>query len=257
MKRIYLYGVVMIGVVISCTLCLSPSEGQSEDVQSTLIAQIPQKTNFRESSLDDGAIRINWQQLGVSQEQEAHIRQKRWEFQQNVTSILWDLQRAEQALQLELMSDPVDRENIETMLSQISIVNQQLNEAAIQNFLAIKDLLTQAQREKLADLQNPLPQEFQGLQLDSQQRATVHEIIQHSRQHNREVTEELRTLQTELRDMLLAPQEVEKEHLKLIQASIAEKELMLEKARINMWLQIRELLTPEQKKQFTNFREEP
>jgi Spy/CpxP family protein refolding chaperone len=143
---------------------------------------------------------------------------------------------------------------IDSVLNNISNLKQRLSEVALQNLLAIKGILTQQQVEKLANLQQRMPGELRGIQLTSDQRSQVRELMKNSRQKNRAIADELHELKAELRETLLASDNLDPEQLKQLQADIAEKELALEKARVDNVLQIREVLTPEQWKQLKQFR---
>ena len=122
-----------------------------------------------------------------------------------------------------------------------------MSEAAVQNLLAIKSLLTQEQLEKLAEVQAQLPMEFKRLNLTAEQRTQIREVMKNSIQQNREIAEGLRELKAQLRETLLA-QEVDTEKLSQLQTGIAEKELAQGRARVEMLLQMKEILTPEQQK---------
>jgi Spy/CpxP family protein refolding chaperone len=60
----------------------------------------------------------------------------------------------------------------------------------------------------------------------------------------------LQFLRGELSDMLLDQQAVDMDSLRQIQIKILEDELTLEEVKIDAFLQIGEVLTPEQKQQF-------
>jgi Spy/CpxP family protein refolding chaperone len=254
MKRINTFSLVITLVTLSVFCLSSLGWTQSENINppQQLIAQAPQRGERSEPLLgrDQGGyeeIRINWRELGLSKEQQEQIQQKRREFGINTAGIREELKFALQDLRAEMVKDPVDRAKIDSILSNISALKQQMSEAAVQNLLAIKSLLTQEQLEKLAELQAQLPMEFKRLKLSAEQRTQIREVMKNSIQQNREIAEGLRELKAQLRETLLE-QEVDAEKLSQLQADIAEKELAQGKARVDMLLQMKEILTPKQQK---------
>lgn len=248
MRQINIYTVL--GVVILCVFCLSlsgwaqlPPEGAQ-----------PEGAPLPGGDTDDNEIRVNWERLGLSQEQIEQVQQKQREFQISIAGPRQELMFAKKDLQAELVKDPVDRGKIDSLLEDISALNRQITDAWIQNMLAIKSILTQEQIEKLAELQSQLPAEFKRLNLTAERRTQIREIIKSSVQQNREIAEELRELKMQLRETLLA-QDVDTEKLSQLQADIAEKEFAQGKARVDMLLQIKEILTPEQQKLLQRVRE--
>jgi Spy/CpxP family protein refolding chaperone len=244
---------------VFCLSSLGWVQPENVNPPQQLIAQAPQRRERSEplparyqGETED--IRINWRELGLSKEQQEQIQQKRREFQINTAGIRKELKFAQQNLRAEMIKDSVDRTKIDSILSNLSTLKQQMSEAAVQNLLAIRSILTQEQIEKLAELQSQLPAEFKRLNLTAERRTQIREIIKSSVQQNREIAEELRELRMQLRETLLA-QDVNTEKLSQLQADIAEKELVQEKARVDMLLQIKELLTPEQQKLLQRVRE--
>lgn len=254
MKRSNTLFLAMLFVTLSVFWMSSPGWAQSQNAHPSqqLVAQAPQRGEFPEPlpGREQGEyedIRINWRELGLSKEQQEQIQQKRREFQINTAGIREELKFAQQDLRAEMVKDPVDRAKIDSVLSTISTLKQRMSEAAVQNLLAIKSILTQEQLEKLAEVQAQLPMEFKRLNLTAEQRTQIREIIKNSIQQNREIVEELRELKVQLRETLLE-QDVDAEKLSQLQADIAAKELAQEKARVDMLLRMKEVLTPEQQK---------
>jgi len=262
MKRINIFSLVITLVTLSvfCISSLGWAQPQPKDTNppQQLMAQAPQRgersgpSPGRDQEGYEG-IRINWKELGLSEEQKEQMLQKRREFQINTAGIREELKFAQQDLQAELKKDPVDRAKIDSVLSDISTLKQRMSEAAVQNLLAIKSILTQEQLEKLAEAQAQLPEEFRQLKLTSEQRSQVQRIMKSSMQQNREITEELRELRAKFRELFLA-QEIDSEKLNQLQKDIAEKDFALEKARVDMLLQMKEVLTPEQQQAFQKAR---
>jgi Spy/CpxP family protein refolding chaperone len=199
-------------------------------------------------------MRINWRALGLTQEQREQMQQLRRTFQVDTAGIRKELQFLRQDLGLEMAKDPVDRAKIDSVLRESAQLKQRLSEAATRNLLAIKGLLTPEQREKLADFQQQLPAELRAVRLDPDQRSQIQELIKNSRQANKDLFEELRELKEDLRVLLLSPDGIEMEQLEQLQAQIAEKEFALEKARVENLLEIRDVLTPEQRERLKKSR---
>ncbi len=194
-----------------------------------------------------GNIRIDWKELGLSKEQTEEIRQKRRDFQVQTAGIRRELTFAQQDLRLEIAKDPSDRGRIDSILEHISTLSRQMSEAAIQNVLAMKNILTPDQLEKIDELRSQMPAEFKRLKLTAEQRAKIREGIESSREENRKLTEDLLELKAELRETLLT-QDVDSKRLNQLQADIAEKELARQKLRVDRILEMKEILTSEQLK---------
>ena len=103
------------------------------------------------------------------------------------------------------------------------------------------------------ELQSQIPAEFKRLKLTAEQREKIQETIKTPTKKNREFTEELRELKTELQTTLLT-RDVDSDKLNRLQTEIAEKELAKEKVRVDMILQLKEILTPEQLKLWQRIR---
>ena len=194
-----------------------------------------------------GNIRIDWKELGLSKEQTEEIRQKRRDFQVQTAGIRKELTFAQQDLRLEIAKDPSDRARIDSILDHISTLSRQMSEAAIQNVLAMKSILTPDQLEKIDDLRSQIPAEFKRLKLSAEQRAKIRESVESLTEENRKLTEDLRELKAELQETLLT-QDVDSKRLNQLQADIVEKEFARQKLRVDMILEIKEILTPEQLK---------
>ncbi len=194
-----------------------------------------------------GNLRIDWKELGLSKEQIDEIRQKRRDFQVQTAGIREELTFAQQDLRLEIAKDPSDRARIDSILDHISTLSRQMSDAAIQNVLAMKSILTPDQLEKIGELRSQIPAEFKRLKLTAEQRAKIRESIEGSRQQNRKLAEDLQELKAELRETLLT-QDVDSKRLDQLQADIAEKEFARQKLRVDMILEMKEILTPEQLK---------
>jgi Spy/CpxP family protein refolding chaperone len=194
-----------------------------------------------------GAIRIDWRELGLSKEQTEEIWQKRRDFQVQTAGIRRELTFAQQDLRLEIAKDPSDRERIDSILDHISTLSRKMSEAAIQNVLAMKSILTPDQLERIDQLRSQTPAEFKRLKLTAEQRAKIQESIESSREENRKLTEELQELKAGLQEALLT-QDVDSKRLDQLQADIAEKEFARQKLRVDRILEMKEILTPEQLK---------
>jgi Spy/CpxP family protein refolding chaperone len=246
-----LYAVIVVTTVsILCISSLGWAQQPQEDLPPVPPAHQemePPGPGSAQNQGEYGDLRINWMLLGLSKEQKEQIQQKRREFQISTAATREELRFVEQDLREEMGKDPVDRTKIDSVLKNISTLKQQISEAAVQNLLAIKSVLTPEQLEKLAEFQSQLPVEFKRLGLTPEQRSQIQEILKSSLQQNRETTEILHELKAELREMLLAPQEVDSGKLKQLQTDIAEKEFALEKGRVEMLLQMKEVLTPDQR----------
>lgn len=190
-------------------------------------------------------MRIDWNKLGLSEEQKEEIRKERRNFQLETAGIRTELSFAQQDLQVEMMKATVDRSRIDSILNDISTLTLQLSEAAVQNLLAIKATLTLDQLDKLQELQSQIPAEFERLRLTPEQRAQIQNIVKSSTSELRSVTERLQELKAQLRETLLT-QNVDFEELNRLQTEIAEVELAQREVRVDMLLQVKEILTPEQ-----------
>jgi len=251
MKRITVLTLAIMVVVLSIFWFSSSGWAQPKNAPPVRPAQeagMRERPDFPpKAEPEGGELRIAWKQLGLSEEQKKQMEQKRREFQVNTAGIREKLRFAEQDLRAETLKAPADRAKIDSLLNEISTMKRQMSEAATQNLLAIKSLLTPEQLEKLTNSQVPLPKGFEKLQLTPEQRSKIQEVLKNSMQKNRETAGNLRELKADLRDMLMTSKEVDAAKLKQLQTEIAEKELALEKGRVEMLLQIKEVLTPEQR----------
>jgi protein CpxP len=103
--------------------------------------------------------------------------------------------------------------------------------------------------EQLAAQRQPIPRQLRGVELTDAQRTQIGAIMEASRDKTQALREELRELRDEHRDLLFASGETDAAKLQQVQSSIAAKEVELEKERVNEFLQIKALLTPEQQEQ--------
>ncbi len=214
-----------------------------------------ERHRFRQNRNEDGNdFRINWRALKLTPEQLEHIKEFRRDFQINTAGIREKLTYAQQDLQEEIGKIDVDQAKIDDALQQLSELKQALNEAAIKNILAMRSVLTPEQLAILTEQRTRMPQELKGLNLSAEQQALIHQIMQDAMKKTRILRIELHDLKMELRDMLLSFEEVEQARLEQVQASITEKEMALETARIDQLLKIRDVLTPEQIEQYQRVR---
>lgn len=198
-------------------------------------------------------MRINWKALNLTEEQRDQMQQLRQDFQVKTAAAREALRFKQQALRDELEQEPIDRAKIDALTSEVAALKQQIGEAATENLLAIKALLTEEQRAQLSAAQEePFSKDFHGAKITKEQRAQMKDIMKASREANRQLAEEVRELRGNLREELLAanPDTAKIEEL---QGKVAEKELALEKARIDSLLKIRDLLTPEQRQEIKKF----
>jgi Spy/CpxP family protein refolding chaperone len=99
--------------------------------------------------LNNPAIR---QRLGITADQTAKIRQQNSDFQKTTIRNRADLQVKRIELNDLLAADNPDRTAIEAKLSEVSAAQMAREKAAIDNRLAIRDILTPAQRQQLQQL---------------------------------------------------------------------------------------------------------
>ena len=268
MKRVH-SSILVVGVMICCLFSSSSLQAQEGfpqplDLSPQFLAQAsPQEApqNMRanqwlqpQAQGEFGGVRLNWAKLGLSQKQKVQIAQKRREFQVNTAALREKLKFAEQDLRAELEQDQIDRGKIDALLSELSSLKQELSEAAVQNLLDIKSVLPPEQQQKLAGFQHQLPQELQVLRLSAEQRSHIQEIMRNAITQNREASDKLHDLREELQQMLLASEAVDSAKLSQIQDAIAEHDLAIEKARVEMFIQIKDVLTPEQQKRYQKLR---
>ncbi len=194
-------------------------------------------------------MRINWEELGLSEEQQEQMQQLNREFRVNTAEIREELKFAEKDLRAEMTKETVDRTKIDSILSDIAALKQKLSEARTQKMLAMKGILTQEQFEKLSNLRQRLPRELRGIELTVDQRSQIGTIMKNSKKKSRTLREELRDSKEQFQEILLASGDPDSASLQQLQTDIAAKEAALKKDQVDMFLQIKELLTPEQQKQ--------
>lgn len=221
--------------------------GSSEDVRA------PENASAQ-ASTDVGEIRINWNKLGLSSEQKAQMVRQRRAFQVDTAGLREELKFAEADLRAEMNKIPADRAKIEALLKSMAVLKQRLGDAAIQNLLAIKSVLTPEQLQKLADSQSPLPPEFQTLKLTTEQRANIQGVLQRAMREHKEHTNALFELKGELQRLLLSPQPADTAKITELQTKTNEHEFALEKGRVELFLTIRDMLTPEQIERYQRIR---
>jgi Spy/CpxP family protein refolding chaperone len=97
----------------------------------------------------------------------------------------------------------------------------------------------------LQTFQFHVPPKFERLRLSAEQRTQLRDIIKNSTREVRVGTERLQELKAQLLETLLA-QNVDSEQLNNLQKEIAKEELAQQELHVNMLLQLKEILTPEQ-----------
>jgi Spy/CpxP family protein refolding chaperone len=114
--------------------------------------------------------------------------------------------------------------------------------------------LAPEQLEKLAALQVKLPREFQVLELTDEQQSAIWRILKTSFRSNGLASAKIRFLRAELQDLLLFSQDADQTRIVEVQQAITDEEMKLEKSRIDMMLQVRDVLTPEQRERYQKIR---
>jgi Spy/CpxP family protein refolding chaperone len=216
--------------------------------------QGPRGGQQRGQQRDGKGMRINWRELDLSEEQQAQLRQLQRDFRVNTAGIQEELRYTQQDLRQEMRNETVDQAKIDSLLNEVASLKQKLSEAETQNYLAIRGILTQEQIEKLATLQQPLPGQLRGVDLTDEQRAQISTIMKESREKNQAMRQEVRDLREQYQEALFTSGNVDASKLQQLQADITAKEVALEKEQVNMLLQIRALLTPEQQEQMKQAR---
>jgi Spy/CpxP family protein refolding chaperone len=148
-----------------------------------------------------------------------------------------------------MRKDAVDQAKIDSLLNEIASLKQRMSEAETQNFLAIKAILTPEQVEKLATLGQPIPPQLRGVDLTDEQREQIGTFMKESKEKSQALREELRDLNEELQELLLASGGTDAAKVQQVQAKITANEVAMEKQRVDMFLKIKALLTPEQQEQ--------
>ncbi len=103
----------------------------------------------REGALDNPAIR---QRLGITAEQASKIGQQNLDFQKAEIRGRADLQVKRIELNELLAADSPDRAAVDAKLQELSAAQAALEKSAIDNRLALRDILTPAQRQQLQQL---------------------------------------------------------------------------------------------------------
>lgn len=193
-------------------------------------------------------LRINWKALNLTQEQQDKIQQLRRDFQVDSATTRETLRFAQQDLRAEMGKEQINSATIDTLLTQIASAKQKLSEGAVQNLLDIKAILTAEQLQQVADMQDQMPVEWRGITLTKEQRTQMKQILKTSFETNQQLLEEVIQLRGELREELFAVNS-DMAKIQQLQASIAEKDAALEKARTTAMIEVNSLLTPEQREQ--------
>ncbi len=199
-------------------------------------------------------MRINWKELELSEEQQAQLQQIQRDLRVNNAGIREELRYAQQDLRQEMRNETVDQGKIDSLLNEVASLKQKLSEAETQNYLAIRGILTQEQIEKLATLQQPLPGQLRGVDLTDEQQAQIGTLMKESREKSQTMREEVRDLREQYQEALFTSGDVDASKLQQLQADITAKETALQKERVDMFLQIKALLTPEQQEQMKQIR---
>jgi Spy/CpxP family protein refolding chaperone len=102
------------------------------------------------------------QQLGISADQVAKIRQQESDFRKTEIRNRTDLQIKRMDLRDLLSADKPDRSAIDSKLQEISAAQLALEKSAIDNRLTMRDALTPAQRQKLQQMMTQRRQPVPG-----------------------------------------------------------------------------------------------
>ena len=187
-----------------------------------------------------GDMRIDWKELDLSEEQKETIHEKRRDFQVQTAGIRTELRFAQQDLQAEITKDATDLSRIDDLSNDISTLTLQLSEAAVQNILAIKRILTPDQLKKLQAFQAQIPPELERLRLTPEQRTQLQSILKNSAREVRAAIERLQDLKSQLLETLLA-QNVDSEKLDQLQKEISKEEATQRETRVEMLLHVKEI----------------
>ncbi|GAK53544.1 P pilus assembly/Cpx signaling pathway [Candidatus Moduliflexus flocculans] len=211
-------------------------------------APMPPDGPMSPDGMQQDNLRINWQALNLTDEQREKIQQLRRDFQVSTATTREELQFAQQDLRKEMSNAQIDSAKIDALLTQIASAKQKLSEGAVQNLLNIKAILTEEQLQQLAEMQEQMPVEWRGIALTKEQRSQIKNILKTSLKANQQLLETIIQLRGELREELFATNS-DTAKVQQLQASIAEKDAALEKARTETMIEINKLLTPEQREQ--------
>ncbi len=170
---------------------------------------------------NDFGIRFNLAALNLSEEQMTQLHEQRREFEISTAELRQKMRFAQQDLRMEMRNEPADQAKIDRLWSEISTLQQQLGDAETEHLLALRNILTP---EQLAALQQ-----------------------------KQDTAQELRELKEAYRELLLSPDTPDAEKLKQLQTQITEKEIALQKERIEKRTERFQSLSPEQREQFQVF----
>ncbi len=221
----------IIGIVAVCTFGIALVSGaQQRDQQNTHQTQgkRPDRDQGQRGGGQNrqndrkGGFGLNLAGIELSEEQKAQFQQQMRDFQVNTAEIRQQLQFAEQDIRKDMRNETVDQANIDSLWAKITELKQQFGEAQTNHMLAMKGILT---AEQLATIQD-----------------------------NESAALELQKLRLEQRELLLASGAPDVQRLQQIQAQIAQKEVTLERERLENMAERFANMTPEEQEQLKNNR---
>jgi Spy/CpxP family protein refolding chaperone len=189
------------------------------------------------------------QELRLEPDQMQHIQQIQQDFLVKTASLRQEVQFVRLDFQAALVGESVDQAQIQKLVTQMVTVERQLREALVQQFGAIRKVLTPEQLDDLANRQLELPAEFGGLQVTAEQRAQIQKLMQEAQPELRAAGETVQGLRAELRELLLSSGAVDSEKVQQVQDQLDKARAAQETARGDLVVQIKEVLTPEQRQQ--------
>lgn len=213
----------------------------------------PSAPRFQRLEAGEGPIR--WDKLELTNAQKQQFVAKRREFQVETAGMRQELELLQRDLRAEIAEQPVDRAAMTELLDSITTVKLQLSEAAVRNVLSLKALLTPEQRDMLREMQRRLPPGFQSLDLTAEQQARVADTMRAAFRQDRELAAQVDGLRAELEELVLLAEEDDQERIFEVQRAITRLEMAQETSRIEVFLRMRDVLTPEQFERYKKFRE--
>lgn len=259
-----LLGIVCGSVCLAWGSWAQTTQPQAEPPQSPsqIVAQAPHDSARGEApppamlqGLDMEEMRVDWGQLDLSEVQQEQFLAKRREFQGEIAGLRAELNSLQQDLRAAIAKNPIDRAALDDILEKMASAKQGLSEAAVRNLLDLKGLLTPEQLEKLEEFQARVPPDLQQLKLTAEQRKAVAQLVNSALRKDRQAAGQLQMLRMELQELLFSTVEPDQARLIEVQRTITEQEMVLERARLDLFLQMREILTPEQLERYQQFRE--
>jgi Spy/CpxP family protein refolding chaperone len=221
----------IVGIVTVCTLGLALVSAAQPKAQANPRQMPGNRPNMAQPQKQDGfrdrrpggnmRFGINLAGVELSEEQKTQVQQLARDFQVNTAEVRQQMQFVQQDLRKAMRNDPVDQAEVDALWTEITTLKQQLAQAQTNHWLALKGVLT------------------------AEQLATV--------QENEQIALELQKLRTELRELLLASGAPDVQRLQQIQAEIVEKEVVLERERVEQLADKFASLTPEQQEKLQNF----